>query len=137
MLVKRSKALMFVLFYIFGWLYGLVWMAKVQNETNKELVCLEKDKKGVDKLSGGRIVLFSILSLGIFAIFWQFYFCKKIVRLGGKARYVIVAVLSVLFIGIIFNPLIMQGELNDIINSNYTTISTRINSNIKGKDFLS
>ena len=137
MLVKRSKALMFVFFYLFGWVYGLAWMAEVQNETNKELVSCGKDKKGLDKLSGGLIVLFSILSLGIFAIFWQFYFCKKIVRLGGKGRYISVAILFVFFIGIIFNPLIMQGELNNIIDVYYITISNRRNPSGEGKDFLS
>ena len=136
MLIKRSKMSMLALFHILGVWYGLYWMAKVQEETNNQLASWGIEKKGLDKYSGGLIVLFSILTLGIFAIFWQFYFCKKIVRLGGVRQYVPVAILSVLFIGIIFNPLIMQGALNGIYDS-HNTLSFLLNSNGKGKDFLS
>lgn len=128
MLVKRSKLLMFILFYALGGWYGLYWITKVQNETNAELVSCGICKKGLDKLSGGLVLLFSVLSLGLFAIVWQFYLCRKIVRLGGKRKYIPVAIMTIFVIGIIFNPLVMQGELNNIYDKNYTTLTSKLNN---------
>ena len=123
-MIERNRFLMLFLMGQLGGWYTLYWMCSVQNETNKQLFLLGKNKKGMDNLSGGLVVLYSILSLGIFAIVWQFYMCAKIKKLGGRNIYAPIIIMSILFIGIIANPLIIQGELNKLANNN---ISNNLN----------
>ena len=123
-MIERNRFLMLFLMGQLGGWYALYWMCSVQNETNKQLFLLGKNKKGMDNLSGGLVVLYSILSLGIFAIVWQFYMCAKIKKLGGRNIYAPIIIMSILFIGIIANPLIIQGELNKLANNN---ISNNLN----------
>ena len=122
---KRNRWIMLFLMHQLGPFYMLYWMNSVQNETNSQLYSLGLQNKGLDKLSGGLVVLFSILSFGIFAIVWQFYMCAKIKRLGGKNIYVSITILTILFIGVIFNPLTIQRELNFI--SEISNFSTSLN----------
>ena len=70
-MIERNRFLMLFLMGQLGGWYTLYWMCSVQNETNKQLFLLGKNKKGMDNLSGGLVVLYSILSLGIFAIVWH------------------------------------------------------------------
>ena len=123
-MIDRNRFLMLFLMGQLGGWYTLYWMCSVQNETNKQLFLLGKNKKGMDNLSGGLVGLYSILSLGIFAIVWQFYMCAKIKKLGGRNIYAPIIIMSILFIGIIANPLIIQGELNKLANNN---ISNNLN----------
>ena len=115
---KRNRLIMLFLASQLGPYYLLYWVYSVQTETNHQLVLRGLKRKGLDKLSGGVVVLFSILSLGIFAVVWQFYMCAKIKRLGGKNIYVSITILTILFIGVIFNPLTIQRELNFISEMN-------------------
>ncbi len=117
MLVKRNRIEMFFLMGILEGLYHIFWTIRTQNETNEELIKQGLEIKKLDKLSGWMVVLLSFLTLGIFGIVWQIYMCKKLVRLGGVDQTVPVVVLLCLMFGIIFNPLIIQGAINDIIKN--------------------
>lgn len=121
MLVKRNRIEMFFLMGILEGLYHIFWTISTQNETNEELKKQGLEIKKLDKLSGWMVVLLSFLTLGIFGIVWQIYMCKKLVRLGGVDKTVPVVVLLCLIFGIIFNPLIIQGAINDIIKNSGLT----------------
>ena len=114
---KRDRFIMLICMHFFGPIYFLYWICKTQNETNRELEIMAIKRKGLDKLSGGFAVFLSIITLYLFTIVWQYYLCRKIVRLGGKGKYFSITLLYLLLIipGLVFNPLVLQGEMNMLI----------------------
>ncbi len=57
-------------------IYGLWWMAKINDEMNR----LTREPEPV---SGGRVVLYSIITCGIYAMYWNYKMGEKYDRLKG------------------------------------------------------
>lgn len=100
---KRNRIAMFFLMEILRVIYLFYWQCSVQNEVRRAT------QHGV---GGGVTVFLSIITLGIYAIVWQWKTCKSLHKLGCTDRSVICLIFSLLIIGIIVNPLIIQGQIN-------------------------
>ena len=70
----RSIALCIVLTIVTFGIYGLVWMAKINNDVNE----LAEDPIAP---GGGMVVFLSIVTLGIYGLFWLY-------KMGQKCDYI-------------------------------------------------
>lgn len=74
MIQKRSIALCIVLTFVTCGIYGLYWIAKINDEIN----AIANDQQAP---SGGVVILLSIVTCGIYSIYW----CYK---MGEKVDYI-------------------------------------------------
>ena len=101
---SRNRLFMFVLMDVLGLFYFFWWQAETQNSF--------RTAEG-GGMSGGKTVLLSIVTLGIFGIVWQWKKCRAIRRLGGANLCPAFIVLYLFcLLGAIFVPLLIQREVN-------------------------
>lgn len=101
---SRNRFFMFVLMDVLGLFYLLWWQAETQNAF--------RTAEG-GGMSGGKTVLLSIVTLGIFGMVWQWKKCRAIRRLGGANLCPSFIILYLFFLlGIICVPLLIQREVN-------------------------
>lgn len=112
---KRSIGLCIVLSIITCGIYGLVWIAQLNDELYEAL-------GETPSTSGGMVVLFSILTCNIYAIYWYYKMGEKVDKLKGipSSSNILFPVLCFFGLGVINNAL-MQDALNGH-NSNEGTI---------------
>ena len=101
----RDRLTMFFLLTAFRGFYILYWVASVQNEI------VRNERKG---LSGGLTVLLILCTFGLYSFIWQWKACGILKKQGASDRRIITLVLGILIVGILINPLIIQGELNNL-----------------------
>lgn len=106
---KRNRFVMFLLMGYFNGLYHLYWQFSIQ-----------RDIKRVDtrELGPGLTLFLTIVTCGIYYLVWQWKVCSFLKENGQCDRRVGCLVLSILFIGIIVNPLLIQGDINRLLREN-------------------
>ena len=106
MYTKRDRFMMFFLMCSpMKGIYDWYWISSVQNE-----VC-RNERKG---LSGFATVLLTIFTMGIYAIVWQFKTSAILRKQGAEEKRIKMAICALFLIGIVVNPLIIQGQLNEL-----------------------
>lgn len=118
--VKMAKERNIVLCIIFSiitcGIYGLYWLAKLNDEAKDSA----NDTSG---FSGGVVVLLSIVTCGIYQYYW-FFKIGKIMNTAGDCKGVSIEDRSItyLIVGIlgfgIVNYCLIQNDLNNIARSN-------------------
>lgn len=99
----RNRFFMFIFMGAFQGIYLIYFMGSVQNG----LKTLRMKKMGAVIT-----ILLSIITLGLYSFVWQWNTCTSLKKLGcGDCRFTCL-ILSLLIIGIIINPLIIQGRIN-------------------------
>lgn len=105
MYTRRNRFLMFILMRAFSAPYDLYWISSVQNE-----VC-RNEKKG---MSGFLTSLLVLCTFGIYSIVWQFRTSGILKRQGAEEKRIKMAICAFFMIGIITNPIIIQGQMNQL-----------------------
>ena len=105
MYTKRNRFLMFLLMAtpMYG-IYSWYWICSVQNE-----IC-----RNEKRLSGGLTLLLVIFTFGIYAIIWQFKTSGILKKQGAREKRIKMTICALFLIGIVFNPIIIQGQLNEL-----------------------
>ena len=103
---RREIALCIVFTIITCGIYGLYWMAKVQDES-----LYASQESGT---SGGMVVLLSIVTCGIYGLYWMYTLGKRIDKItqnpSGSSN-IIYLILSICGLGIV-SLCLAQNELN-------------------------
>ena len=99
----RNRFVMFLLIGYLRTIYILYWQHSVQKSIKKA---------DPSQLSAGLTVLLTVCSCGIYYLIWQWKICTFLKENGEKNSRALCLVLSLLIIGIPFNPLIIQGHIN-------------------------
>lgn len=103
---RREIALSIVLTIITCGIYGLYWIAKVQDDS------LEISKE--EGTSGGMVVLLSIITCGIYFLFWMYNLGKRIDKIAENpdgSSNIIYLILTICGLGIV-SLCLAQNELN-------------------------
>ena len=103
---RREIALSIVLTIITCGIYGLYWIAKVQDDS------LEISKE--TGTSGGMVVLLSIITCGIYFLFWMYNLGKRIDKITENpdgSSNIIYLILAICGLGIV-SLCLAQNELN-------------------------
>ncbi len=103
---KRSLFVTFILMNTLGIFYMLYWIASIQDGF--------KYRTKQSTASGVTVVVFIILTLGLYCIIWQWKACRNLKALGANDNRVLTLILSLLLIGIIVNQLIIQSSINSL-----------------------
>lgn len=106
-MIKRNLFVMLLLIDCLEIFYLFYWISSVQDE-------LKFDSQNNIKLDGAATVILIIVTLGIYYFIWQWKTCKILSTYGTKNQSVLTLILSILIIGMIINPLIIQSSLNSI-----------------------
>lgn len=94
---------MFIFMAALNGIYLIYFMVSVQNGL--------KNLK-MTKMNTAFTILLSIITLGLYSLVWQWNTCTSLKKLGcGDCRFTCL-ILSLLIIGIITNPFILQGKIN-------------------------
>ncbi|MBE7081431.1 MAG: hypothetical protein E7372_02590 [Clostridiales bacterium] len=117
----RNRFKMFLLIAILGQaslagVYLLYWVGSIQSS----LV-----KKNLSKTPSFLIITLTVFTLGIYGIIWQWKLCSILKTLNGEDKRICTLILNLLIIGLIFSPLIIQGQINRICENNQ--LSNKIN----------
>ena len=107
MYTTRNRFVMFFLTHAFGAWYILYWIYSVQNEIQYH------ERKKENGLSTALLVF---VTFGIYAFVWQWKVCSTLKKQGAGDLRVVTLILGILGIGIIINPLLIQGEINGFKN---------------------
>lgn len=112
---KREIAINVILVLVTCGIYGFVWAVFLANDLRK----LANDE---DKMSGGLVALFSVLTCGLFLLYWYYHAGKSIdkakymrnipIEDAGSMMYLIFGVLG---LGIVSISMI-QNEVNNLID---------------------
>lgn len=117
MYTRRNRFIMTYLMALLKGPYDLYWISSVQNEVRRN------EKKG---MSGFLTSLLVFCTLGLYSIVWQFKTSGILKKQGAKEKRIKMAIFALLIIGIIVNPLIIQGQMNYLEKRNrgwvYNTI---------------
>ena len=105
----RNRFGIFLLMYLAGPIYYCIWASEIQNSRRAE----------GRALTGGMTVLLLLLTFGFYHIIWQWRTCAWLRRKTGHGRRIITLILSLLFIGWIINPLVIQGQINRYLKRKY------------------
>lgn len=100
---RRNRFFMFIFMGAFHGIYLIYFMGSVQSG----LKFLH-----MTKVSAVITILLSIITFGIYSFIWQWNTCTALKKLGTGDCRVICLIFSLLIIGIIVNPFIMQGKIN-------------------------
>ena len=110
---QRNIAICIILTIVTCGIYGLIWMASL----NDELCAVSGQPGGT---SGGMVVLFSIITCGIYAIYWAYKMGEAVEMIHaqrgipGSSAPILYLVLMLLGVGVIAYAL-MQNELNQCL----------------------
>ncbi|MCI1269341.1 MAG: DUF4234 domain-containing protein [Ruminococcus sp.] len=115
MVKERNIAVCVILTIITCGIYGLVWIASINDEA--------RNVSGTTKgFSGGLVILLSIVTCGLFMIYWG-YIMGGIMKTAGdnsgvqiEDRSVIYLILAIFELSIV-NYCLIQNDLNMIANS--------------------
>ena len=106
MYTKRNR---FVMLFLMGGpfrvVYNYYWIASVQNEVR------QNRRKG---LGGLGTVLLVFCTFGLYSIIWQFRTSGILKKQGAKGKRIKMAICAFFMIGIITNPIIIQGQMNQL-----------------------
>lgn len=95
----------FLLFKLLGLngLYLIVWTFIVQ-----------KEMRAIDRTELHPVLLIAIciLSLGVYGAIWHIRISRKFAVFGGGDQSAQCRLLSCLLIGVLFNPFVIQGQIN-------------------------
>lgn len=111
---KRGIVLAIILTIVTCGIYGLYWMACLNNDTNK---LAEHDGR-----SGGMVVFLTIITCGIYGFYWNYQLgkrCYEIQLKNGKNasdNSVLYLILSIIGLSII-NYCLTQDELNKYVEA--------------------
>ena len=85
--------------------YAIYWNCAFQNELKKET-----------GLGFGWLghLLMSFVTFGIYPLYWQYAAGKRLAKLGAEDRSIIYIVLTLLGVGAVVNPLLMQDQANKL-----------------------
>ena len=106
---QRSVALCVVLTIVTCGIYGLYWMAKLNDEITTVA--------GNRETTGGTVVLLSIVTCGIYGIYWRYKMGEAVEWIHDRHQEprssapILYLILAILGLGIIADAL-MQSELN-------------------------
>ena len=105
---------MFLLISILGQtglagVYLLYWLGSIQSSLIR---------KNLSKITSFLTIILIIFTLGIYGIIWQWKLCSILKALNGEDKRICTLILNLLFIGLIFSPLIIQGQINRICENN-------------------
>lgn len=103
---RRNLFAMLILLYVLEIFYLFYWICDVQNGIRYYI------KKS--NIGGGLTVFLMIITLGLYGFIWQWNTCKHLKSICGKDKRIITLVFSVLLIGIVINPLIIQSSINSM-----------------------
>lgn len=117
---KRSLFEMFLLTAIFKGFYLLYWIASTQNSLELETKGSFSFKTNQNHISGGLTIVLIIFTFGLYYLYWQWNTCKILSKKGAPDNSLITLILSILIIGIILNPFIIQSSINNLITSDFS-----------------
>lgn len=103
---RRNLFTMFILLGALEIFYLFYWICDVQNSIRYYT------KKS--SIGGGLTVFLMIITLGLYGFIWQWNICKELKTISGRDKRIITLILSVLLIGIVINPLIIQSSINSM-----------------------
>ncbi len=117
---ERNIVVCIILTIVTCGIYGLVWMAQMNDEARAEA----NDSEGT---TGGMVVLLSIVTCGIYQIYWFYKMGARMKAAGDNNNvaiedrstiYLILCIASY-FVGITtyVNMCLVQSDLNNIANS--------------------
>ncbi|MCR5837888.1 MAG: DUF4234 domain-containing protein [Lachnospiraceae bacterium] len=113
MLKQRNIAVQIILTLVTCGIYGLYWLACLNDDTNTLYGSYGKD------MSGGVVVLLTLVTCGIYGLYWMYVTGNKIDSLREqnglqKENYgILLLLLSLVGLGII-SYCIIQNELNKL-----------------------
>ena len=105
---KRNRIIMFLLMGAFRGLYNLYWQFSVQQDIQR---------RNPKELAPGLTLFLTIVTFGIYYLVWQWKTCLFLKNNGQCDRRVSCFVFSILMIGLIINPLLIQGDINRLLKS--------------------
>ena len=111
----RNRFVMFILIYIFDIIYLFYWLCSVQSG-------IDNDKDYKNSINVWVTVLLIIGTLGLYILVWQWLTCNYLKQKGGSDVRLITLILSLLIIGLIINPLIIQGQINKVLKKQYPVL---------------
>ncbi len=111
---------MFLLTAIFKGFYLLYWIASTQNSLELETKGSFSFKTNQNHISGGLTIVLIIFTFGLYYLYWQWNTCKILSKKGAPDNSLITLILSILIIGIILNPFIIQSSINNLITSDFS-----------------
>ena len=105
----RNIALCVVLTIVTFGIYGLIWMAGINNDVNE----LAEDPIAP---GGGMVVFLTIVTLGIYGLFWYYKMGQKCdyIRQVDASSGVLYLILACIGLGIVSNALI-QDNINKVL----------------------
>lgn len=101
---QRSLFAMFILMHALMGVYILYWICDVQNGI--------KYRINTARIGGGLTILLMIITLGLYGFIWQWKVCSDLKSIGRQDIRVVTLILSILLIGIVINPLVIQSSIN-------------------------
>ena len=105
-MTKRNIVTMILLFIFTFGIYPIVWTCKFQGEL--------KEKTGEGFGAWGHFFM-SLLTFGIYQIYWQYAAGKRLAKLGAEDRSIIYLIIALLSgIGTAINPFLMQDQANKL-----------------------
>jgi hypothetical protein len=107
---KRDIVVSVILTLITCGIYGLYWMACLNDDANQMAECTNAQ-------SGGMVVLLSIITCGIYALYWNYQMGKRLYEIQLKKNQfatdnsILYLILALLGLSIV-NYCLIQDELN-------------------------
>lgn len=113
----RNRFVMFLLMYIFEIIYILYWICSVQKGIYMEKACVNQSD-----VNSMLTLLLIIGTFGLYYFVWQWLTCDYLKREGAEDFRILTLLLSILLIGIIVNPLLIQGQINKVVKEKYPAL---------------
>ena len=102
---KRNIILVLVLSLVTFGIYAVYWNCAFQNELKKET------GEGFGWLGH---LLMCLVTFGIYSLYWQYAAGKRLAKLGAENYSILYLILSLVGVGGIINPLLMQNQANNL-----------------------
>ena len=107
----RNRFVMFILFYLFGPFYIFYWIGSVQNGIYYE-------NKFENTIGSFLTVILIIFTFGLYYFVWQWETCSFLKERGAADLSILTFILSLLLVGLLLNPFLIQGQINKIAKDN-------------------